>query len=106
MLSDIFYLIRSKTDGQYLVARPRPSGNSEGQPDPGFLLMFREYADALSYLNTHAKEVADRFAIESLPGSQLKALFNRWGFRGIGMVQDPLLPQIEFMLQDRSIGLD
>lgn len=104
MLSEIFYLIRSKTDGQYLVARPRPASHPEDQPDPGFLIMFREHADALSYLNTHAGEVANRFAVESLPGSQLKALLKRWGFRGIGMVQDPLLPQIEFMLQDDSIG--
>lgn len=104
MLAEIFYLIRSKTDGQYLVARPRTASQPQDQPDPGFLIMFREHADALIYLNTHAGEAANRFAVESLPGSQLKALLQRWGFRGIGMVQDPLLPQIEFMLQDRSIG--
>lgn len=100
MFSEIFYLIRSKTDGQYLVARPRQSADPDAPPDPGFLLMFREYADALSYLNTHGSSVANRFAVESIPGSQLKSLLKRWSFTGVGMVQDPLLPQIQFMQQD------
>ncbi|MCU0526829.1 MAG: hypothetical protein MUF72_18630 [Elainella sp. Prado103] len=103
MISDLFYLIRSKADGQYLVARPKTSTNPD-QPDPGFLLIFREYADALSYLNAHASHLSDRFGVESLPGSQLKSLMDRWGFRGVGMVEDPLVPQVEFMLKDRSIG--
>jgi hypothetical protein len=99
MFSEIFYLLRSKADGQYLVARPR-ADRSDQTPDPGFLLMFREYADALSYLNTHGSGVADRFAVESIPGSQLKALLNRWGFTGLGMVQDPLLPTVDFLRKD------
>ncbi|HEY9622548.1 MAG TPA: hypothetical protein V6C78_19470 [Crinalium sp.] len=102
MLSQIFYLVRSKTDGQYLVARPRsnaPSSNERDKPDPGFLLMFREHADALSYLNTHGSGVADRFAVESLPGTQLSNLMKRWGFKGVGIVQDPLVPSIEFLQQ-------
>lgn len=100
MFSEIFYLVRSKVDGQYLVAHPRQPAHPEEQPDPGFLLMFKEHADALSYLNTHAAGVADRFAVESIPGSQLKNLLKRWGFTGVGVVQDPLLPQIQFMQQD------
>jgi hypothetical protein len=99
MLSETFYLIRSKIDGQYLVARPRMP-HPEEKPDPGFLLMFREYADALSYLNTHGSGVADRFAVETIPGSQLKNLLKRWGFTGVGVVQDPLLPQIQFLQQE------
>jgi hypothetical protein len=90
MLSEVYYLLRVKADGRYLTARP----NSE---DNGYLLLFRENFDALSYLNTHAGEVADRFAVESLPGSQLSSLLKRWGFIGVGMVSDPLLPKIEFL---------
>lgn len=103
MFSEIFYLIRSRADGQYLVAHPRQAADPDKAPDPGFLLMFKEHADALSYLNTHGATVADRFAVESIPGSQLKNLMSRWGFTGVGMVQDPLLPRIQFMQQDRSI---
>ena len=99
MFSQIFYLVRSKADGQYLVARPR-TNRADQAPDPGFLLMFKEHADALSYLNTHGSGVADRFAVESIPGSQLKALLNRWGFTGLGMVQDPLLPTVDFLRKD------
>lgn len=103
MLSDIFYLIRSKADGQYLVARPSANTDPD-RPEPGFLLIFREYADALSYLNAHAPHLNDRFGVESLPATQLKSLMNRWSFRGVGMVEDPLVPQVEFMLKDRSPG--
>jgi hypothetical protein len=59
--------------------------------------MFREHFEALSYLNTHGSGVADRFAVESLPGTQLAGLIKRWGFAGVGIVQDPLLPRIEFL---------
>jgi hypothetical protein len=98
MLSQIFYLVRSKADGQYLVARTRSTPSE--QPDPGYLLMFKEHSDALSYLNTHGSGVADRFAVESIPSTQLSNLLKRWGFTGIGVVQDPLLPRIEFLQQD------
>lgn len=99
MLSQTFYLVRSKLDGSYLVAHPKPQSAKPDSPaaDPGFLLMFREHFDALSYLNTHGAGVADRFAVESIPGTQLETLLKRWGFSGIGMVQDPLLPRVEFL---------
>lgn len=100
MFSEIFYLLRSRADGQYLVARPHQADRSDQKPDPGFLLMFKEHADALSYLNTHGSGVANRFAVESIPGSQLKALISRWGFTGLGMVQDPLLPTVDFLRKD------
>jgi len=101
-MSQVFYLIRSRIDGQYLVAHPKPRTNppTEGQPnqpDSGYLLMFEEHFDALSYLNTHGAAVADRFAVESIPNTQLSSLLKRWGFIGIGVVKDPLLPQIEFL---------
>ena len=94
MLSQIHYLIRSKLDGQYLVARPK-AGESGKEAD--YLLLFREHFDALSYLNTHGVGVADHFGVESVSSHQLKGLLQRWGFSGIGIVQDPLLPRIEFL---------
>jgi hypothetical protein len=101
MFSATYHLIRSKADGQYLVARPR-AANPDAAPDPGFLLLFKEHADALSYLNMHASGLSNRFGVESIPGSQLKALIGRWGFTGIGMVQDPLVPEIEFARPDSA----
>lgn len=92
MLSQVFYLLRSRSDGKYLCANPNPDAAVS------YLLMFREDYDALSYLNAHAADVADRFGVESISGSQVKKLLERWGFNGVGVVQDPLLPNIEFLL--------
>jgi hypothetical protein len=104
-MADLFYLVRSKTDGQYLVARPRVANADPDRPDPGFLLLFKEYADALSYLNTHGAAVVEQFAVETLPNTQLKALLGRWGFTGVGLVQDPLLPRVEFLKQDNELSI-
>lgn len=94
MFTQIYYLILSRVDGRYLVAQPHTGVNEVGA---GYLLMFREHFDALSYLNTHGADVAERFAVESVSGTQLKGLLQRWGFTGVGIVQDPLVPQIEFL---------
>ncbi len=94
MFSEIYYLVRSKADGRYLTAH---INNEEGS---GYLLLFREQFDALSYLNTHAGDLANRLAVESLPGSQIKGLLKRWSFSGVGIVSDPLLPKIEFLKQN------
>ncbi len=94
MFSQISYLIRSQVDGQYLVARPKADDSKSG-----YLIMFREHFDALSYLNTHASDVAARFGVESVSGSQLKNLLQRWGFQGIALVEDPLVPKIQFLSQ-------
>jgi len=94
MFSQIYYLILSRADGRYLVAHPQAGAH---KPGASYLLMFREHFDALSYLNAHGSDVANRFVVESLPGSQLKGLLKRWGFTGVGIVQDPLVPQIEFL---------
>jgi hypothetical protein len=91
MYSEIFYLVRSKLDGKYLVAHPK---TKDGM---GYLILFKEHFDALSYLNKYAEEVRDSFSVESLPGSQLKNLVKRWEFEGVGIVEDPLLPRIEFL---------
>lgn len=102
MFSQVFYLIRSKVDGQYLVARPKQIEEREGRSpvDPAYLILFKEHFDALSYLNTHGADVANQFAVESLPGNQLGSLIKRWGFAGLGLVQDPLIPRIEFLQHD------
>ena len=96
MLSQTYHLIRSKTDGQYLVARPRQPSTEQA----GYLLLFRERFEALSYLNTHATEKAGAFIVETTASNQLGSLMQRWGFTGIGVVKDPLVPQIEFFSQD------
>lgn len=95
MLSQVYYLVRSQADGRYLVAHPPPTETLPATS--GFLLMFREHFEALSYLNTHGADVAHRFAVESIPQSQVGNLLQRWGFTGVGIVQDPLLPKIEFL---------
>ncbi|MEW6496080.1 MAG: hypothetical protein AB1589_26705 [Cyanobacteriota bacterium] len=97
MFSQIYYLILSRADGRYLVAKPNGGDRDTGA---AYLLMFREHFDALSYLNTHGVDVADHFAVESASGSQIKNLLQRWGFAGVGIVQDPLVPQIEFLVSD------
>lgn len=96
MFSQTYYLILSRADGRYVVAKPNTSNDSV---EAGYLLMFREHFDALSYLNTHGSDVVDRFTVESVSGTQLKNLLKRWGFAGVGIVQDPLVPQIEFLEQ-------
>ncbi|NJS16624.1 MAG: hypothetical protein HC787_06395 [Nostocaceae cyanobacterium CSU_2_110] len=95
MLSEIYYLIRSKADGKYLAARPNEDDGST------FVLIFRENFDALSYLNTHARDLVNRLGIESISGSQLKTVLQRWSFNGVGIVTDPLLPKIDFLLQSK-----
>lgn len=94
MLSQTHYLVRSRSDGKYLVARI----NQEGNETPlSYLLLFQEDFDALSYLNTHGSNVSDRFSVESIPGTQLKGILQRWGFDGVGLVKDPLIPHVEFL---------
>lgn len=90
MFSEFYYLVRSQVDGRYLIAHPNPETS-------GYLLLFRENFDALSYLNTHAAEVANRFTVESISGTQVGNLVKRWGFTGVGIVSDPLLPKVDFM---------
>lgn len=102
VVSQVHYLLRSRMDGQYLAAHPRRTADSEmAAPQAGFLLLFQEQYEALSYLNTHAPDVADRFAVESVPGTQLGKLLERWGFIGVGLVKDPLTSNIEFLVRDR-----
>ncbi|NET49000.1 MAG: hypothetical protein F6K09_09800 [Merismopedia sp. SIO2A8] len=104
MLTTVYYLLRSRQDGSYLVARsnaqplPQTSGDRPEPPkNSGYLIVFQEYADGLSYLNAHAPDLASDFAVESMTQAQLKTVMQRLQFQGIGLVSDPLLPKVEFM---------
>ena len=92
MLSEVYYLLRSKTDGSYISANPDPDSAIK------YLLLFREDFEALSYLNAHAPDAANRFTVESIASTQLKEIIQRWEFQGVGVIQDPLLPRIEFLV--------
>ena len=93
MLLQINYLIRSRKDGKYLVARlPQQSGI-----EASYLLVFQQDYDALSYINTHGKAYSDRLSVETATPIQLKSLLERWDYDGLGIVKDPLVPDIEFM---------
>jgi hypothetical protein len=96
MISQLYYLLRSRADGSYLVARPHGPGDPDQPPPAGFLLVFTADYDALSYLNAHAPDLSDKFAVETVTASNLKPLISRWGFQGLGMVNDARLPQVEF----------
>jgi len=95
MLLQVYYLLRSKADGSYLVARL--NNDDAVAKTSNYLLMFNEHYDALSYLNTHGRDVSSRFAVESIAATQLDNLMKRWGFEGVGIVQDPILPKINFL---------
>jgi hypothetical protein len=93
MLLQINYLIRSKQDGKYLVARmPEQSGI-----EASYLLVFQQDYDAMSYINTHGKEFSDHLSVETVSPTQLKGLKERWKYTGFAIVQDPLLPDIQFV---------
>ena len=93
MLLQINYLIRSKHDGKYLVARIPEKGS-----EASYLLVFHRDYEAMSYINTHGKEFGDRLSVETASPTQLKSLMQRWKYQGLGIVKDPLLPEIQFVL--------
>ncbi|MEG3439907.1 hypothetical protein V0288_22460 [Pannus brasiliensis CCIBt3594] len=102
MLSETHYSLRSRQDGQYLVARLR---KGETETPAQYILLFKESYDALSYLNAHARDLANNFAVETLSGTQLKSLMQRWGFQGIGLVTEPLEPRVQFLVYERGFNL-
>ncbi|WP_448562558.1 hypothetical protein [Trichothermofontia sp.] len=96
----MYYVLRSRRDGRYLVATVPGPDNTEGQTpvaSNAFLLLFQEQAEALSYLNAHAPDLYQNFAVEGISQPQVKSTLNRMGFAGVGLVRDPLIPQVEFM---------
>ena len=92
-MSEVYYLVRSNNDGRYLTAHIDDHTS-------GYLLLFTENFDALSYLNTHANDLANRLGVESITKMQLGSLIKRWNFAGVGIVTDPLLPKIDFLRHD------
>ena len=94
MLSQINYLIRSQKDGKYLVARIEEEDSAK---TTSYLLVFKEDYDALSYINTHGKSMSNSLNVESTSATALKSILQRWGYQGIGYVEDPLIPEIKFM---------
>ncbi len=100
MAAEIYYVVLAKTSGRYLTARPHGVDPDRPVADqPAYLLLFRERFEALSYLNAHAPSMADQFVVESQVESQIKGLMQRWNFAGVGIVQDPLVPTVEFLSQ-------
>ena len=92
MLGTVHYALRSRLDGRYLIAQPNENDDTEG-----YLLLFKENYDARSYLNTFAPNLADRLTIESVPVARLKELLQRWGYRGVALVEDVLTPSFQFL---------
>ncbi|AFZ35070.1 hypothetical protein Sta7437_1503 [Stanieria cyanosphaera PCC 7437] len=88
------FVVISKKKGKYLVARLQ---EDEDRPEATYILLFKEDYDALSYLNTHGQNLRDRLMVESASANQLKGLLQRWGYQGIALVEDPLIPTIQFM---------
>ncbi|EDX86481.1 hypothetical protein S7335_4185 [Synechococcus sp. PCC 7335] len=97
MINTPYYLLRSKSTGQYLVARPPTEGTHPEQSAAPFLLMFIADFDALSYINAHAGEYASQFSVEYCDRTKIKSICDRWSYKGVGVVNDPLIPRIEFM---------
>lgn len=111
----VYYLLRSRQSGQYLFARqPSAPGPKRSAPSPTaerspeqpsdqatrYLLLFQQDFDGLSYLNAHAPDLGDRFALETSTLPQLKAALERWGFGGVALVSDPLEPRLDFLNRD------
>lgn len=94
MFKQIYYLLRSKKDGKYLVAKIEKQQQRE---ESNYLLLFKENFEALSYLNAHAPEYSNQFTLESVDDTQLQGIIKRWSFTGVGMVEDPLIPTIKFL---------
>ncbi len=95
-----YYILRSKLDGKYLTARlaePQQEEKELKQSESNYLLLFKEDFEALTYVNTHARDLSSRLGVELLSSSQIKGLLERWGYQGIGIVEDPLIPQIKFL---------
>ncbi|WP_373480316.1 hypothetical protein [Geminocystis sp.] len=96
MYNNFFYLLRATHDGKYLAANIEDLdlGNQT------FLLVFKEDYDALGYVNHHTPEYSHKFTVESVSSPQLKSLLPRWGFSGIAIVEDILIPKIKFSTVD------
>jgi hypothetical protein len=96
MLSQFYYVVRSQTSGEYLVAHP------SADTADGFLLLFSADYDALSYINTHANGTGG--TVEMMSAIALPATLKRWELQGVGIVQDPLIPRVQFLRIESNTG--
>jgi len=103
-MAALYYLLRSRQTGQYLSARQsageatsEQGSQVESTQSERYLLLFQRDFEAMSYLNAHAPDLSDRFAVEPHSLNQLKTSLERWGFVGVAFVTDPLEPQVDFM---------
>ncbi|MBD2325659.1 hypothetical protein [Alkalinema sp. FACHB-956] len=99
MSDRIWYVMRSRRDGQYLAAYPKAAEGTARSPEHGYVLLFNQHADALSYVNRFAPELGSTVAVESMLNHQLSALLERWSFKGVGIVEDPWMPQVQFAVR-------
>ena len=97
MSNSHYYLLCAKSNGKYLAARPPANLDLPEQPTDSFLMLFIADFDALSYLNTHAKTHADQFSVAYCDRTQIKRICDRWNYKGVALVNDPLVPRLEFM---------
>jgi hypothetical protein len=97
MLSQFYYVVRSQTSGEYLVAHP------VADTADGFLLLFAADYDALSYVNAHGSGRGS--AVEMMAATALPATLKRWELQGVGIVQDPLIPRVQFLrIENNALG--
>ena len=96
MLSQFYYVVRSQTSGEYLIAHPSADAAD------GFLLLFSADYDALSYINAHGS--GGKGAVEMMTAIALPATLKRWELKGVGIVQDPLIPRVEFLRIESNAG--
>jgi hypothetical protein len=89
MLSQQYYVLRSRGSGEYLVAHPTANASE------GFLLLFSTDYEALSYVNIHSP--GSPCTVEGFPITALRTTLVRWQLVGVGIVNDPLVPQIQFL---------
>ncbi len=45
--------------------------------------------------------MAQQFGVESVISNQLTGILQRWGYQGMGVVEDPIEPRIKFFKQER-----
>jgi hypothetical protein len=88
---ELYYVLRSRLNGQFLVAHPDPDAQQK------YVLVFKADYEAMSYLSAHGATAQAQLAVECLSAAQLRINLDRWGFQGIGLVEDPILPSIQFL---------
>lgn len=94
-MSSTYFVVRSQTSGEYLIAHPSQD------TAVGYLLVFSNDYDALSYVNAHAQGSRGDGRVESIASTALRSTIDRWQLTGFGVVSDPLIPEVEFFRIDK-----